>query len=105
MATRTYSVTIGAGGTGTVTIKTDSPESWTVAQVSIEMPSAPSGATAELRKNDYLVTPMIAAGDVAAGEPYVLILPSDILTLKWIGCTPGAIGKVLVFYAVDSRNA
>jgi hypothetical protein len=100
VATAPFSVIIGAGGTGTVTVKTNAVESWVVAQVSIELQGAPSGATADLRKNGYLVTPMIAAGDVAAGEPALLLLPSDTLTINWAGCTPGQVGKVLVFYRV-----
>ena len=98
MATATYSARIGVGGDGTVSIRTNSQETWTVAQISIELEGAPSGAIANLRKNGYLVTPMIAAGDVAAGDPYVRLLPSDVLTVEWENCTLGQIGKVLAFY-------
>ena len=98
MATATYSAKVGAGGTATVTIKTQAPKAWIVAQVSIELPTAPSGSTADLRKNGYMISPLIASSDVAAGEPYVLLLPSDELTVNWAGCTPNTIGKVLLFY-------
>lgn len=98
MATRTYSVTIGAGGTGTVTVKTGSREAWIISQVSIELPSAPSGATCDLRLNDRLVTLLIAPGDAATGDPPVTLLETDALTVNWAGCTAGTVGKVLIFY-------
>jgi hypothetical protein len=101
LATATYSAIVGAGGTATVSVRTNTSfETWTVAQISIELEGAPSGAVANLRKNTYLITPMIPAGDVAAGEPYVRLLPTDVLTVEWENCTPGQIGKVLVFYEV-----
>jgi hypothetical protein len=98
MATRSYSVRIGADGTGTVSIRTGSRETWIITQVSIELEDAPSGATADLRLNSDLVTLLIAAGDVAAGDPPVTLLPTDTLTVNWAGCTLGQTGKVLIFY-------
>jgi hypothetical protein len=98
MAAATYSAVVGAGGTATITIRTGSPRAWTVAQVSIELEGSPVGSTAVLRKNGYAVTPMIPTMDVAAGEPYVRLLPTDTLTVEWAGCTPGQIGKALVLY-------
>jgi hypothetical protein len=103
LATATYSAIVGAGGTATVTIETRTQETWVVAQISIELEGAPSGAIANLRKNGYLVTPMIPAGDVAAGEPYVRLLPTDRLTVEWENCTPGQVGRALVFYETASR--
>lgn len=98
MGTATYSVRIVAGGTGTVTIKTGSREAWIISQVSIELASAPSGATADLRLNGNLVTLMVAQGDSAAGDPPVTLLETDSLTVNWAGCTVGTVGKVLIFY-------
>lgn len=98
MATGTYSVKIGAGGTGTITIQTRSVRSWEVSQVSIELAAAPVGATCYLRKNGYPVTPLIATGDTAAGDPPVLIRPEDVLTIEWAGCTVNSVAKALVFY-------
>lgn len=98
MGTATYSVKIGAGGTGTVTIRTGSREAWIISQVSIELASAPSGATADLRLNGNLVTLMVAQGDSAAGDPPVTLLETDTLTVNWTGCTVNTVGKVLIFY-------
>jgi hypothetical protein len=98
VASAEYSVKIGAAGTGTINVRTNAAVSWVVAQVSIELPSAPSGATADIRKNDYLVTPMIPSGDVAAGDPRILLRQTDTLSINWAGCTPNTIGKALVLY-------
>jgi hypothetical protein len=98
MGTRTYSVVIGAGGTGTVTIRTGSREAWIISQVSIELASAPSGATADMRLNGSLVTLMVAQGDAAGGDPPVTLLDTDTLTINWTGCTAGTVGKVIIFY-------
>jgi hypothetical protein len=98
MGTRTYSAKIGAGGTGTVTIKTGSREVWIISQVSVELPSAPSGSTCEMRLNDRLVTLLIAAGDAATGDPPVTLLDTDTLVINWAGCTAGTVGQVLIFY-------
>jgi hypothetical protein len=98
MGTATYSVRIGAGGTGTVTIRTGSRETWIVSQVSIELADAPAGSIADLRLNTRLVTLMIPTGDVAGGDPPVTVLPTDTLTVNWSGCTAGSVGQVLIFY-------
>jgi hypothetical protein len=98
VATETYSVTIGAAGTGTVRIKTGTREAWIVSQVSIELPSAPSGSTCDLRLNGRLITLLVAPGDAATGDPPVTLLETDELTVNWAGCTVGTVGKVLIFY-------
>jgi hypothetical protein len=101
--TATYSAKIGAGGTGTATIQTGhARQTWDVQQVSVELPAAPIGATCVLRKNGYLVTPLIATGDVADGSPPVTLQPTDTLTVEWAGCTNGTVGKVLLVYEVLS---
>lgn len=98
MATATYSVKIGAAGTGTVTIQTRSRRSWIVGQVAVELQAAPAGSTCDLRKNGYLVSPLIPTADVAAGEPFLELLETDTMTVNWAGCTLNQIGKVQVFY-------
>lgn len=91
---------MAASGLATVTIQPYSAMPWNVTQVSIELSSAPIGATCSLRKNGYLITPMVATGDVASGDPPVLLLPEDVMTVEWVGCTPGTLGKVLYIYEV-----
>lgn len=96
---REFTATANASGVAVVTIKTRTRlQTWTVTQVSVEMPTAPIGATCELRKNGFLVTPLISTGDSAAGDPPVILRGTDVLTVTWNGATPGAVGKVLIFF-------
>lgn len=95
----TYTTTVDAAGTAIVSFKVSNGlETWTVTQVSVDMPDAPSGAYCELRKNTYAVTPIIPTMDTAAGDPPVIVRPSDELTVEWRQCTPGDLGKVIFFY-------
>lgn len=100
VATATLTGKVGAGGTATITVQTRAVRAWRISQVTIELPTAPSGATCALRKNGYLVTPMIATGDSAAGDPPVILRQEDTLTIEWAGCTPNTVGKALIFYEV-----
>lgn len=100
MADLTATVKIGAAGTGTITLQTRSMRSWKISQISVELAAAPSGATADIRKNGYLVTPVIATGDTAAGDPPVDLRPEDSLTINWYNCTNGQVAKATVFYEV-----
>lgn len=106
--TYTDSQIVGAGGTCTITIRPTNQVIWTVSQVTIEMvpqpedSQVPSGAVCNLRKNGYLVTPMVPNADAAGGDPPMQILPSDILTVEWSGCQPGHIGKVMAVYDVGN---
>jgi hypothetical protein len=94
-----YSKVVAANGLATVSIRAASPVPWIVSQISIEMGSAPVGALCTVRKNGSIITPMIAASDVASGEPYILLNDTDTLTVEWSGCTPGQIGKATVLYS------
>lgn len=100
MADQTYTGVTNAAGVCTVTIDPDRQQTWVVSQISNEMSTAPATATCAVRKNGYLITVLIPQADTAAGDPYVTVLPSDVLIVQWTGATPGAIGKVLAFYEV-----
>lgn len=96
---REYTATVNASGVATVTIKTRTRlQTWTLQQVSVEMATAPIGSTCELRRNAFLVTPLIGTGDAASGDPPVVLRGSDVATVKWSGATPGDIGRVLVLF-------
>lgn len=93
------SVTTAANGTATATVQTRTKlQTWTVQQVSVEMPTAPIGATCALRKGGVLITPLIPTGDAASGDPPIILRPGDVLTIVFTGCTPGSIGTVLVIF-------
>jgi len=100
MADRAFSSTVGANGIATITIKTGGYQTWRVTQVSVEMANAPIGTGCFLRKNGSLITPLVATGDAASGEPPIDLLPSDTMTVQWSGATPGLSGSALVIYEV-----
>lgn len=99
LADQTYSVAVPASGTVTQEIRTRTRlQTWTLQQISVEMPTAPIGATCVARKNGALITPLIPTGDAAAGEPYIQLRGTDVVTVTFTGCTPGDIGTILVVY-------
>jgi hypothetical protein len=99
MADQTYSGVVTAAGTLTIPIGPGTKaRTWVVSQVSTELSSAPIGATCMMRKNGAPVTPMVATGDVAGGDPPVTLYGSDLLQLVWTGCTPGTTANVYVIY-------
>ena len=95
---RTFSALVGAGGMAVVTMQTNQLATWVISQVSVELTTAPAGATCALRHNGYLVTVLIPTGDAATGDPPVTLLPGDNATVTWTGCTPGTVGKVLIYF-------
>src|SRR6266536_4911705 len=94
--TKSYTAIVAGDGTAVATITPDRGLTWVVSQVSVELPGAPAGATCAVRKNGALVSPIIPTGDTAAGDPPVVLMLGDALTVEWAGCTPGTVGKVLV---------
>ena len=91
-------VVIDGGGAGVATITPRARQTWVISQVSVEEPTAPIGATCELRKNGFLVSPLIATGDAATGDPPVTLRLGERLTVEFAGCTPGAVAAVYVIY-------
>lgn len=71
---------------------------WLVSQVSVEMPTAPAGSICEVRKGASLISPMIPAGDAAAGDPPITLQQGDQLIVRWEGATPGDQGLVYMVY-------
>ena len=94
----TFTEIVGAAGTATVTIRTKSSESWVIGQVSNEMPGAPATALCTVRKNGYVVSPLIPQSDTADGAPAIEITPADVMTVEWTLCTPGLVGKVAIYF-------
>jgi hypothetical protein len=72
---------------------------WEVSQVSIEMLTAPSGATLDVRYMNSLVAPSQSARRAAAsGDPPIFLNGGETMSVEWQNCTPGDPGKVLVVY-------
>lgn len=100
---RTRTAVVAASGAATIVLETYGG-TWTVTQVSIELATAPVGAQAALRLYrsgsavGFLVTPLVATGDVASGDPPIVVAPEDTLQVEWTGCTPGDLTKALFVY-------
>lgn len=103
----TDTASVGSNGRCTVTIRPTNSVVWTVSQVTIEMlpqpitDSIPSGLSCYLRKNGYMVTPMVPNADAAGGDPAIQLLPSDVLTVEWTGGKQGHLGRVMAIYTVQ----
>jgi hypothetical protein len=92
-----FSSVVRSDGTAIITFTPTKNLPWLLKQTSIEMRNAPSGAVAELRKNDNLITPMVAT-DTADSDPPVPVVPGDRITVTWTGGTPGRPVSVYIIY-------
>lgn len=97
MADETRTGVVSSGAL-TITIRTTRQQRWRITQLTNEMTSPPAGAACNLRKNGYLVTPLLPNRDAATGDPPVELLPADVLTVEWTGVTNGTLGKVYYVY-------
>jgi len=88
--------TVDANGNLTLSWRPQGRQTWTVQQISINMPNAPAGATCKVTKNGSLISPLVPNGDVASGPPAVVQRPPDTLAVVWANCTPGDLGSVFV---------
>ena len=95
-----YDGIVAAGATTlTVTIGPVAPNRrWTVSQVSVDLSAAPAGSTCYLRKGGRMITPLVPTGDVAGGDPPVMLRGGESMTVEWTGLTAGQIGRVLAIY-------
>lgn len=93
------SFTAAADGTALVQITTGTRfQTWTISQVSVEVPTAPIGSTCAIRRGGALVTPLIPTGDAATGDPPITIRPGESLDVEFAGLPPGAPGTVYAVY-------
>jgi hypothetical protein len=105
MAQARFSVNIGASGSGTVHIRTDSMVPWVIHQITIENSLAPTGATADIRignigqpiADQALVTPMLPRTDTAVEPPAVTLDPTQEVTVNWYNA-PNTFGRVWIDY-------
>lgn len=95
------SVQIGAGGTGQIRLTPGGTFTYIVGQVSLNRNPAPLGATCFVRLNGADVTPVIASGDTAAGEPFVWVYPGSVLTVEFVGYAPGQTLSTLMLYTKE----
>jgi hypothetical protein len=95
-----FTAIINAAGTATIRFKPPTQRAnYIVQQVSVEYATAPIGCTCDVRKNNSLISPLIATGDAAAGDPPIpLSGGSDILTINFRGGTPGDTVNAFIVY-------
>lgn len=91
-----------AAGVCTIRFTVPGQVAWEVSQITIEMPTAPAGCAAAIRVNGALVTPMIAFGDAAGGDPPLPVYSGDVVEIIWTGATPGDQGRALLIYRTAS---
>lgn len=97
MADDQYSARVSAGGSGSIKFTPTKNLPWLLKQVSIEHPNAPSGCTAELRKNGNLITVMLAT-DVADSDPPIPVAPGDRMEINWFNATPNGTVSAYIIY-------
>lgn len=98
-ASLTLQGTVDASGGLTIQFGPSGAEKWSVKQVTLEMPTAPSGARAEIRRMTTLLAPAPSAKRASAsGDPPIYLYGGEFLRVTWIACTPGDPGSVLVIY-------
>lgn len=74
-------------------------QTWEVRQITIEMPTAPAGATCEIRYMASLIAPSPSAKRASAGgDPPIFLQGGETMSVEWAGCTVGDFGRVLVVY-------
>lgn len=87
--------TVDANGRAEVSITPYRRQVWTVQQVSVEMETAPPEATCEVRRDNYMISPLVAGADAASGDPPVVLRPGIRLRVIWRNATPGDQGRAL----------
>lgn len=96
------SVTVGSNGQGEITWKVNTGQTWSVAQVSVQNNGA-ADSEAFVFQNNIFVCGTVAGGqDTAAGQPPVVLMPGQTLTVAWTGATPGSLSTATIFYTVYS---
>jgi hypothetical protein len=90
--------TVAANGTLTIRVGPRRDQVWEISQISLEMPTAPAGATAEIRDvMGALMSPSYSARRASAsGSQY--LNPGETIAVTWQACTPGDVGRVWALY-------
>lgn len=86
--------TVAADGTLRIRLGPRRDQVWVVTQISLEMPTAPAGATAEIRDvMGALMSPSYSARRASASGSQHLN-PGETIAVTWTACTPGDVGRV-----------
>lgn len=98
-----YTAVCDATGAATISVRPRGAETWRCYQVAAEMVNVTSGASCSIRINGNLVSPIVAGGDAAAGDPPIDVGNADTLTIEWLGGVAGRVCKATVYYELVSR--
>lgn len=90
--------TADANGDAILSITPYRRQVWVVSQVSVEAETAPAEATAVVRKGDFLISPLVAHGDSADGDPPIVLRPGERLSVTWAGCNSGDQVRAIFIY-------
>lgn len=93
----TGSATADAAGNATITYQPRGSTLQRVTQVAAEMTGGGTGR-GTIRRNGAIITPFVPTGGAAGGDPPIWLWPGDILTIEWVGVSPGLVGKATVIY-------
>lgn len=85
-------------GAATITITPYRRQVWTVSQVSVEAVTTSTTAMATVRKGDFLITPLVAQADAAAGDPPVILRPGETLSVSWANLNAGDQVRAIILY-------
>lgn len=80
---RGYSAVSTAAGEAVVTVRPRGSSGMLVRQVAVEVTGLTGGGKCAIRKNGWLVCPVVATGDASAGEPSIFIGATDVMTVEW----------------------
>lgn len=104
----TDAATVDANGFASVSFTPRANQVNRVAQVGVELVDANGDPSPEgigsIRRNGWLVTPFVPAGDAPAGYPYIWLWPgADEMTVEVRGATPGRVLKATIFWDLGSE--
>lgn len=101
MARNSYNAIAASNGRATIQIRSTAPQTWIIGQIQLTMPSAPAGCVCNIRyNNESAGIPAAAARDTVSGEPFIELLPRDVLSVEWTGATPGSSASITILYEV-----
>lgn len=89
---------VAADGTLQIRMGPRRDQVWEVTQVSLEMATAPAGATAEIRDAmNGLMSPSYSARRATAAGSLTLN-PGETISVNWTAATPGHRGRAIAIY-------
>lgn len=90
---------VAADGTATILLTVSATRVlYRVTQVSTMADAVGDAASCALYRDGMRITPMVAQGDAAGGDPPIDVRPGQRMTVEWLAGTPGAVVDALFIY-------